>query len=111
MSIATTTDSPPIRKEATGAWRVGNSRVLVEIVIRAFDDGATPEAIRMSYPAVSLSEVYDLIAYYLRHKEEIQDYIRMRDAAADESRSRWEARHGENFAKLKEKLLARKAGK
>jgi uncharacterized protein (DUF433 family) len=104
-------DSRPINKEPTGAWRVGNSRVLVEIVIRAFDDGATPEAICMSYPSVSLPEVYDLIAYYLRHREEIQAYLHERDRTADELRAKWEVEHGAKFAGLKEKLLARRAGR
>lgn len=111
MPELTAIEAPPIRKEATGAWRVGNSRVLVEIVIRAFDDGATPESICKSYPAVSLSEVYDLIAYYLRHRKEIEDYMQKRDLAAEKLRAEWEAVQGDQFKGLKERLLARKASK
>lgn len=36
MNFAVQPESPPIREEADGALRVGNSRVLLELVIRAF---------------------------------------------------------------------------
>ncbi len=107
----TATDFLPFVKEHSGAWRVGSSRVLVEMVIQAFDDGATPESICRSYPAVSLAEVYDLIAYYLRHRKEIEDYTQKRDLAAEKLRAEWEAVQGDQFKGLKERLLARKASK
>jgi hypothetical protein len=37
------TEAPSLSEDATGALRVGNSRVLLEIVVRAFQDGAAPE--------------------------------------------------------------------
>ena len=38
-------EAPPLREDAAGAVRVGDSRVLLELVIHAFQDGATPETI------------------------------------------------------------------
>jgi hypothetical protein len=38
----------PLREEPTGVFRVGKSRVLLELVLRAFKAGATPEAIVQS---------------------------------------------------------------
>jgi hypothetical protein len=45
MGIILQSEAPPLQRDASGALRVGHSRVLVELVIRAFQDGATPEAI------------------------------------------------------------------
>jgi hypothetical protein len=39
------TEAPPLAEDASGALRVGSSRVLMELVVRAFQDGATPETI------------------------------------------------------------------
>ena len=39
----------PLREEPEGVFRVGKSQVLLEIVLRAFKAGATPEAIVQSY--------------------------------------------------------------
>jgi len=37
--------------------------VLVELVIQAFQDGATPEAIVQRYPTTTLADIYAVIAY------------------------------------------------
>ena len=50
MAIIIQPEAPPLRQDVSGAFRVGSSRVLVELVIRAFQDGATPEAIAQRYP-------------------------------------------------------------
>ncbi|MFO0810294.1 MAG: hypothetical protein U0746_16855 [Gemmataceae bacterium] len=39
----------PLREEPPGVFRVGNSRVLLDLVIRAFQDGATPEGVVASF--------------------------------------------------------------
>jgi hypothetical protein len=39
----------PLRKDPPGVFRVGKSRVLLELVIRAFQQGETPEGIVRSY--------------------------------------------------------------
>ena len=45
MTFTVQAEAPPLREDASGALRVGASRVLLELVIRAFQDGATPETI------------------------------------------------------------------
>ncbi len=70
-------------EDETGAIRVGNSRVLLEIVIRSFQDGASPESIVHRYPTLSLADVYSAIAYYLRHQDTIEIYLNHREQLAD----------------------------
>ncbi len=41
MTLTLEQEIPPLREDATGAIRVGNTRVLLELVIRAFQDGAS----------------------------------------------------------------------
>ena len=45
MELSLQTEAPPLHQDASGAIRIGNSRVLLELVIHAFEDGATPETI------------------------------------------------------------------
>jgi hypothetical protein len=45
MSLILECEIPPLYEDAKGAIRVGNSRVLLELVIRAFQDGASAESI------------------------------------------------------------------
>jgi uncharacterized protein (DUF433 family) len=99
-------EAPPLREDESGALRVGNSRVLLEIVIGEFQDGATPETIAQDYPTLSLSDVYAVIAYYLRHRDEVDAYIARYEQEADEVRQRIEKHQGD-LAEIRARLLAR----
>lgn len=79
MSLALERETPPLRKDETGAIRVGSSRVLLETVIRAFQDGTSPESIVHRYSTLSLSDVYNTIGYYLRHQEAVETYLNQRE--------------------------------
>lgn len=83
MNLALERETPPLHEDETGAVRVGNSRVLLEIVIRAFQDGASPEFIVQRYDTLSLSDVYNTIGYYLRHPDSIEAYLNQREQLAE----------------------------
>jgi uncharacterized protein (DUF433 family) len=88
-------EAPPPREDGSGALRVGSSRVLLELVIQAFQDGATPEAIVQRYSSLTLSDVYAVIAYYLRHRDEVEEYLAERERKAEEVRKKWEPLRGD----------------
>ena len=96
----------PLREDPPGVFRVGKSRVLLELVIRAFQDGATPEAIVQSYPTLNLADVYAVVSRYLADPAPFEDYLRTCDEAAEETRRRIEAIQGPR-GNLREVLLAR----
>jgi uncharacterized protein (DUF433 family) len=74
----------PLRTDEHGAVRVGNTRVLLELVIHAYYIGETPEGIVDSYPSLTTSDVYAVIGYYLANREAIDVYVRQRDEQADQ---------------------------
>ena len=97
----------PLREDASGALRVGESRVLLELVIHAFQDGATPETIVQRYDTLTLPDVYAVIAYYLRHRGEVEEYLARREQKADENRQRIQADQGD-LADIRARLLAKR---
>ena len=107
MTFTAKTDMPPLREDAAGALRVGDSRVLLELVIRAFQDGATPETIVQRYSTLTLYDVYAVIAYYLRHRVEIEEYLVQRERKAEEVRQRIESQQGD-LSEIRARLLARR---
>ena len=107
MTMLIRSEMPPLREDSTGALRIGESRVLLELVIHAFQDGVTPEAIVQSYPTTTLGDVYAVIAYYLRNRAEIEAYLAQREGRAAEVRQRIEARQGD-LGELRRRLLARR---
>ena len=77
-------DPVPIREEADGTLRVGQTRVLLEMVVDAFEDGATPETIVQSYSSLRLPDIYAVISHYLNHQEEMDEYLHQREVNAGE---------------------------
>jgi uncharacterized protein (DUF433 family) len=88
MSLILECEVPPFRENESGAIRIGNSRVLLELVIRAFQDGASPETIVQRYSTLSLSDAYTTIGYYLRHQQEIETYLSQREQLAESVRQK-----------------------
>lgn len=80
--IDTPTMSIPLRTDEHGAIRIGQTRVLLELVIHAYYMGETPEGIVDSYPNLTTADVYAVIGYYLANREEIDTYVRQRDQQA-----------------------------
>ena len=107
MTFTVQAEAPPLREDASGALRVGDSRVLLELVIRAFQDGATPETIVQRYSTLALPDVYAVIAYYLRHQSEVEDYLARREQKAEEVRQRIESQQGD-LSEIRARLLARR---
>jgi uncharacterized protein (DUF433 family) len=96
----------PLRQDADGVVRVGDSRVLLELVIRAFQQGATPESIVQSYNTLKLADVYAVLAYCLTHQEQVDAYMRRCDDESDELRRRIEAAQPDR-SDLRERLMQR----
>lgn len=105
--IAIQSEAPPLRIEESGAIRIGDTRVLLEIVVNAFRAGAAPEEIARDYSTLELPDVYAVIAYCLRHPNEIDEYLSERERIAADVRARIEARQGD-LKDLREQLLSRK---
>jgi uncharacterized protein (DUF433 family) len=106
MNLILESKAPPLSQDDTGAVRVGHSRVLLEIVIQAFQDGASPESIAQQYSTLTLSDVYSTIAYYLQHQEAIEAYLNQREQLAESVRQRLTAVQPD-LSLIRERLLAR----
>lgn len=106
MGIVLQSEAPPLRQDTSGALRVGHSRVLVDLVIRAFQDGATPETIAQRYPTATLADIYAVISYYLRHRDELDAYLADREHQAHEVHQRI-THHQGDLADFRSRLLAR----
>jgi uncharacterized protein (DUF433 family) len=72
----------PLTLDKFGDIRVGKSRVLLDTVLEHFKAGAPPEEIIRAYDTLELADVYEVIAYYLRHADDVEAYLRRRDAEA-----------------------------
>src|SRR5262249_26344520 len=93
-----------------GGLRVTGTRVLLERIVHAFEEGATPEGIVQRYDTLPLADVYAVLTWYLRHPAEVKDYLHKRAEEAEAIRRSIEAKQPDQAA-LRVRLRARRAQK
>ena len=72
-------DSPYVEYR-DDVYRVAGTRVALDVIVRRFWQGDAPESIMQSFPVLTLEQVYGAIAYYLRHQECIDMYLKQAEA-------------------------------
>ena len=105
MSLTISSDPAPLVADAQGVVRVRGSRVRLDTVIYAFNQGATAEEILQQYPSLALSDIYATIGYYLQHRVSVDAYLDERRGEHDRVRQLNESRS--DPAGLRERLLKR----
>jgi uncharacterized protein (DUF433 family) len=106
MSLTIDAEPVPLRTDADDVVRVGGTRVTLDTVVTAFQQGATAEEIAEQYPSVALSDVYAAIAFYLRHRSEVEAYLQEGSRQSESLRRKQEARYDRQ--KIRSRLLARR---
>ncbi len=98
-------ERPPLRVVEGGAVRVGNSRVSLDVVVEQYENGMTPEDMVRAYDTLALADLYAVIGYYLRHRDEVRAYLIRRGQEAEALRAKIEA---ERRRVSRKDLLARR---
>lgn len=62
-------------QKVEGAYRIGGTRVSLDSIVYQYREGASPEAMVESYPALTLEQVHGALAYYLAHQAQIDAYL------------------------------------
>ena len=106
MSLVIEAPPVPLRTDEHGVLRVGKTRVPLDTVVCAFNQGASPEEIVMSYPALDLADVYAVVNYYLYNRAEVDTYLLQREAEGDRVREENEMRFPQEG--IRERLLSRR---
>ncbi len=107
MTLAIEREVVPLTPDPGGVIRVGGTRVTLDTVVSAFNEGATPEEIVQQYASLALGDVYAVISFYLRRWQEVDAYLREREVQRTAIRAQSEAR--DSPAGIRQRLLARRA--
>jgi uncharacterized protein (DUF433 family) len=106
MTLTIEANPVPLTITEHGVVRVTGTRVTLDSVIYAFDEGATAEEIALRYPTLRLVDIYAVITYYLNHKIEVQAYLKREEELDDQVQREYEARP--NLVEIRKRLLARR---
>lgn len=106
MKLEIHDDPAPLRMDPGDQVRIGTSRVTLNVFITEFESGACAEEIVASFPTVSLADAYATIAYYLRHRAEVDEYLK--ELRQEEVRLYAEAKVEQDRLGIRERLEARR---
>jgi uncharacterized protein (DUF433 family) len=81
--IVITDQSIPLSLDERGLYRIAGTRVTLDCVVEMWLEGATPEEIVEHYDALQLDDIYAVITYYLRHQQEVDQYLAQQHAESD----------------------------
>ena len=93
MPEALNSEPFPLETGPDGVIRVGGTRVTLDTIWAAFQEGATAEEIVQQYPSLSLADAYQAIGYCLRNRVLVTRYLANRTDSGEDIRksneSRW----------------------
>ncbi len=78
------------------------------MIVEQYENGMTPEDMVRAYDTLVLADVHAVIAYYLRHRDEVRAYLKRRAEEAEALRAKIEA---ERPRISREELLARRSAR
>jgi uncharacterized protein (DUF433 family) len=91
MILRIPTDPVPLQLVEGGTYRVGQTRVSLDTVIHAHNAGRAPEEIVREFDTLNVADVYAVIAYYLKHRADVDAYLGDRAKQASELRAQAQA--------------------
>jgi uncharacterized protein (DUF433 family) len=101
----------PLLDDGQGGLRVAQTRVSFETVWHMYQQGASPSEIVQAFDTLHPADVCAVLAWALRHPEDVNAYLKRRDEEAIQTRRQLEKAGltptPEESTQLKEKLLAR----
>jgi uncharacterized protein (DUF433 family) len=99
----------PLTENEHGNIHVTGTRIGLEHIIEDYHKGRSPEEIVLAYPTLKPTDVYSVISYYLKNRDEVDAYVQEQYRRADEAKERLGInRASEEFKKT---LLERQARK
>jgi uncharacterized protein (DUF433 family) len=99
---------PPLRLDEGGVVRIGKTRISLDLIVEQYQNGMSPEDMVRAYDTLLLADVHTVIAYFLRHKDEVRVYLKRREEEAQAVRAKLEAEHPRV---THEELLARRSAR
>ena len=109
MQVVESTITVPFAVTEYGTIRITGSRVSLDSIVHHYKLGATAEEIACRFPSVGLADIHLTIAYYLSHRQAVEDYLKQQESEADLLQSQIESDpgHQKTMTELRERILAR----
>ena len=107
MTISLHADPVPLRVDERGTIYVGDSRVTLDVVIDYWRSGMRPEEIARGLNTLSLADILAALAYYHRHRAEVDAYLSAGERKSESLRSEIESATSQGLQSLRSRIESR----
>jgi len=76
-------ERPPLRIDEGSVARIGSGRISLDLIVEQYENGMSPEDMVRAYDTLLPADVYAVIAYYLRYRDEVRAYLKRRAENAE----------------------------
>jgi uncharacterized protein (DUF433 family) len=66
-------------EQRNGGYYVAGTRVSLDSVVYEYWRGESAEGIVEAFPALTLEQVFGALAFYLKNREHVEEYLRIQD--------------------------------
>ena len=109
MTMTIHADPVPLRVDNHGVIRIADSRLSLDVLLDYYSQGISAEDLADGYQdVVSLADIFAVLAYYHRHRDEVEEYLTQSAEKADALRRQVEAMQPPRPG-FREVLLARQS--
>ena len=91
-----------VAADADGWVHFQGCRLGLSSIMRAYQDGYSPEMLASEYPALSLATIHKAIAFYLEHQAAVDRYLE--ECSAVLASQREAASHAPTLGELRQRL-------
>ena|SRR6266404_4404835 len=85
MALTLHADPLPLQIDDAGTVRVAGSRITLDVIIEDYESGKPAETIAQELDGLHVGDVYAILAFYLRHRNEVAEYLQRREGEAAET--------------------------
>lgn len=82
MLITISADPVPLHVDTGGTIRVAGTRLTIESLLAAYQQGKTAEEIVACFDGITLGDVYAVLGYYWHHRAEVDAYLAQQEASS-----------------------------
>jgi uncharacterized protein (DUF433 family) len=84
----------PLHQDARGMIRVIGSRITLGTLVNKYKGGDTPQDLHEGFPSLTLAQIKGVIAWYLNHTAEADEYLQRVETEYEALRREIESRPG-----------------
>jgi uncharacterized protein (DUF433 family) len=113
MTKVENTLTVPFTVTEFGTIRIADSRVSLDSIVHNYKLGATAEQIAYSFPSLKLKDIHLAIAYYLTHRDEVEEYLHQQKNESEALIQQLESdpEYLKRSTELRDRILARWAAR